>query len=368
MTEIVKRGGEIVDMLEKMKPAIAQALPKHISAERIARIALTAVRSNPALAKCSPQSFLGSLLQASQLGLEVNTPLGQAYLIPYNDVCTLVIGYQGMLDLSRRSGMVKAIYAHPVFQGDTFNYELGLEPKLQHKPCEEPGDLTHVYAVARLTDGEPIFTVLTKRDVERYRNRSRAKSSGPWMTDYVAMALKTSVRRLFRWLPKSAEQALAVAIDEAGERDGSQSESFAPEVVGLLSQLPEQATPVPVPAGTPEGRRISLKKKQPAAGAAAATGQGSTDASEASPPPAAKAAPAPVDLVNTTKLIQMLREACPEWDDPDFDAISTIEAWTEAERRSALDWVACVLSDGDFKKQSARPAHTIITSRQPGDD
>lgn len=108
--------------------------------------------------------------------------------------------------------------------------------------------------------------------------------------------------------------------------------------------------------------------EQPAAGAAAATGQGSTDASEASPPPAAKAAPAPVDLVNQTKLVQMLREACPEWDDPDVDAISTIEAWTEEERRSALEWVACVLSDGDFKKQSARPAHTVITSRQPGED
>ena len=131
--------------------------------------------------------------------------------------------------------------------------------------------------------------------------------------------------------------------------------------VSVDEAFPAAAAP-PVPAGTPEGRRISLKKKQSAAGAAVATGQGSTDANEASPPPAVKAAPAPVDLVNPTKLVQMLREACPEWDDPDVDAISTIEAWTEAERRSALDWVACVLSDGDFKKQSARPAHTIITS------
>lgn len=368
MTEIVKRGGEIVDMLEKMKPAIAQALPKHISAERIARIALTAVRSNPALAKCSPQSFLGSLLQASQLGLEVNTPLGQAYLIPYNDVCTLVIGYQGMIDLSRRSGMVKAIYAHPVFQGDTFNYELGLEPKLQHKPCEEPGDLTHVYAVARLTDGEPIFTVLTKRDVERYRNRSRAKSSGPWMTDYVAMALKTSVRRLFRWLPKSAEQALAVSIDEAAERDGSQIDSFAPEVVGLLSEMPAEPAPSPVPAGTPEGRRISLKKKQSTEGESVAKGAAATEASGKTPPPAAKASAAPEDLVNPINLLQMLREACPEWDDPDFDGGSTVVGWTEEQRCSALAWVACVLSDGPIAKQAARPAHTVITSRQPGED
>lgn len=130
-------------------------------------------------------------------------------------------------------------------------------------------------------------------------------------------------------------------------------------------------TATPVPAGTPEGRRISLKKKQPTASGASVASEGAA-ATEASgnPPrqPAAKASAAPEDIVNPTKLVQMLREACPEWDDPDVDAISTIEAWTEAERRSALDWVACVLSDGDFKKQQARPAHTIITSRQPGDD
>lgn len=264
MSDLVKRSGELTHLLEKMKPAIAQALPKHVSAERIARIALTAIRSNPKLAECTPQSFLGSLLQASQLGLEVNTPLGQAYLIPYKDVCTLVVGYQGMLDLARRSGMVKAIYAHAVREADEFDYELGLEPKLQHKPAEgDRGDLTHVYAVARLTGGEPIFTVLTRAEVERFRARSRAKDSGPWVTDYEAMALKTAIRRIFKWLPKSAEMSVAAAIDEADDLSRQQAEAFSPEVALVLGAASDdQPTPSPAPEGTPDGRRIKLGAKK----------------------------------------------------------------------------------------------------------
>jgi recombination protein RecT len=264
MSDLVKRGGELSALLEKMRPAIAQALPKHISPDRIARIALTAIRSNPKLAECSPQSFLGSLLQASQLGLEVNTPLGQAYLIPYGNVCTLVVGYQGMMDLGRRSGMVKAIYAHAVRENDEFNYELGLEPKLKHIPAEgDRGKLTHVYAVARLTDGEPIFTVLTVAEVELYRSRSRAANNGPWVTDYEAMALKTAVRRIFKWLPKSAEMALAASLDEADDTARHPSEAFSPEITNILGAGSDEPAPSPAPEGTPDGRRVSMRTQKP---------------------------------------------------------------------------------------------------------
>lgn len=265
MTDLVKRSGELTALLEKMKPAIAQALPKHVSPERIARIALTAIRSNPKLAECSPQSFLGALLQASQLGLEVNTPLGQAYLIPYGAVCTLVVGYQGMMDLARRSGNVKAIYAHVVHEGDDFDYEYGLEPKLYHKPSEDPGPLTHVYAVARLTDGEPVFTVLTRDEIEKARSRSRASSNGPWVTDYEPMARKTAVRRLFTWLPKSAEMARASTVDAADDsaRNAPQAESFSPEIVNILGEATSgEPAPSPAPPGAQEGRRFSLNGKK----------------------------------------------------------------------------------------------------------
>jgi len=239
--QIVPRNGgqkkDLRGLLQQMTPEIAKALPKHVKPDRMARIALTALNSTPKLADCTPASFLGSIVQAAQLGLEVNTPLGQAYLIPYKTTCQLIIGYQGMLDLARRSGLVRAIYAFAVREGDEFSWTLGLNPSVTHVPSTDPGresqQLTHVYAVAKLEGGEPLFTVLTRAEVEKYRKRSMAGNSGPWVTDYEAMALKTAIRRLFRWLPKSAEMAHAVAVDEAPELGRSQLES-APEVIEAL--------------------------------------------------------------------------------------------------------------------------------------
>jgi recombination protein RecT len=245
--QIVKKPPQSKDLralLNSMGGEIARALPKHVAPDRMLRIALTALSATPKLAQCTPESFLGSIVQAAQLGLEVNTPLGHAYLLPFEDrrnnrtLCQLIIGYQGMIDLARRSGMVKAVYAFPVYAGDEFSWELGLNPTIKHKPSaaeHKDSDLTHVYAVAKLEGGEPIFTVLTRAEVEKYRKRSRASSSGPWVTDFEAMALKTAIRRLFRWLPKSAEMARAAEIDEAPEIGKAQLAAADPEVLGYLS-------------------------------------------------------------------------------------------------------------------------------------
>ncbi len=234
---------DLASLLQAMAPEIARALPKHVNPDRMSRIALTALRTTPKLAQCTPESFLGSIVQAAQLGLEVNTPLGHAYLLPFEDrrnnrvICQLIIGYQGMMDLARRSGSVKALYAFPVYKGDEFSWELGLNPTISHKPApveHKDSDLSAVYAVAKLEGGEPIFTVLTRGEVEKYRSRSRAANNGPWKTDYEAMALKTAIRRLFRWLPKSAEMARAAALDEAPETGKAQLSAASEEVIGLL--------------------------------------------------------------------------------------------------------------------------------------
>lgn len=245
--EIVKRNTapkDLKGLLASMTGEIARALPRHVNADRMSRIALTALNSTPKLAQCTPTSFLGCIVQAAQLGLEVNTPLGHAYLIPFEDkkrgliTCQLIVGYQGMIDLARRSGLVKALYAYPVYEGDKFAWSLGLNPNITHEPSTEPNrerrNITHVYAVAKLEGGEPIFTVLTRSEVEKYRDRSRASRSGPWVTDYEAMALKTAIRRLFRWLPKSAEMATAAAFDEALETGKSQLTAADSDVVALL--------------------------------------------------------------------------------------------------------------------------------------
>lgn len=236
---------EIVTLLERMAPELKKALPRHLSPDRMSRIALTALRQSPRLLESTPASFLGAIISAAQLGLEPNTPLGQAYLVPYKNKrinkyeAQLQIGYQGMLDLARRSGLVASVYAHVVREGDEFSYQLGLHPDLVHVPSELEGRedqaVTHVYAVARLKDGDPIFIVLTKKDVEKYRARSLASNDGPWVTDWDAMACKTAVRRLYTWLPKSAELANAIALDEAPEH-GHQSAAWDGAVTDALKR------------------------------------------------------------------------------------------------------------------------------------
>ena len=229
---------ELSDLLQKMSPEIARAVPKHVNPDRMVRIAVTSLRVNPLLLKCTPASFLGSVMSAAQLGLEIGGPMALAYLVPYKDECTLIVSYRGMMNLARRSGMVTGIRAHDVREGDKFSYSYGLNPTLEHVPSEDPlreqRPLTHVYAVAKIINGEPIFTVLTRAQVETYRQRSKAKDSGPWVTDYTAMALKTAVRRLFTWLPQSSEMALAAALDEAPELGQRQAAVWDPSVTDAL--------------------------------------------------------------------------------------------------------------------------------------
>lgn len=210
-------------LLETNKDAIGLSLPRGFDRDRFSRLLLTAANTNPELFECQPLSFLAAGVAAAQLGLEPNDARGLAYLLPFNDrkrgkIVQLIIGYKGMLDLARRSGMVSSIGAFPVFEGDEFAYSLGLEPTLHHVPGdhdENPAKLTHVYAVAKV-QGDPQFVVLTRRQIDKVRASSKGASSSysPWQTYYVEMALKTALRRLCKWLPQTVEVAQAITNDE----------------------------------------------------------------------------------------------------------------------------------------------------------
>lgn len=211
----------------KIKSQMALALPKHMTADRLARIATTEIRKVPALAKCNIESFMGAIMQCAQLGLEPGSALGHAYLLPFGNGkasdglanCQLIIGYRGMIDLARRSGQIVSIAARAVHEHDHFSYEYGLHEDLQHKPCEdgEPGKLTHVYAVARLKDGGVQFEVMSKLEVDKVKAQSKAANNGPWVSHYEEMAKKTVIRRLFKYLPVSIEMQQAVVLDERAD-------------------------------------------------------------------------------------------------------------------------------------------------------
>lgn len=205
-----------------MKPQIMKALPKVITPERFTRMVLTAISKTPALADCTPQSFLGAMMQAAQLGLEPNTPLGQAYLIPYQNhdrlECQFQLGYKGLIDLAYRSGEVSVIQAHTVYENDVFEYELGMDPKLRHVPAKaDRGEAVAYYAMFKTKDGGYGFEVMSVDDVQRHAQRySKSYGSGtsPWRSNFDEMAKKTVLKRALKYAPLKSDFVRGVAQDE----------------------------------------------------------------------------------------------------------------------------------------------------------
>ncbi len=204
-------------LLTKMGGQIQKALPSMVSSERFQRVALTAFSNNTKLQQCDPMSFIAAMMQSAQLGLEPNTPLGQAYLIPYGKQVQFQIGYKGLLELAQRSGKIKTLYAHEVRENDTFDIDYGLNQTLIHKPLlkGDRGEVIGYYAVYHLDAGGNSFIFMTKDEVLEHAKRfSKTYNSGPWQTDFDAMAKKTVIKQLLKYAPLSIELQKATSMDE----------------------------------------------------------------------------------------------------------------------------------------------------------
>lgn len=222
---VEKQNGGFKGLLDHAWPRMAAVLPKHMSADRMYQLALSAYNQTPELAQCSPQSVLGCLMKCTALGLEPSAVdgLGRAYILPYSNKKTgtkeaqLIIGYKGMIDLARRSGQIVDISARAVHEGDFFEYEFGVHEDIKHIPSPDydgTQPLTHVYMVAHFKDGGHYIDVMTRKEVEKVRDRSRASKFGPWVTDFESMARKTVIRRAFPYMPVSTEVQADVLSDE----------------------------------------------------------------------------------------------------------------------------------------------------------
>lgn len=208
--------------IKTMEGEIKKALPSVITPERFTRIVLSAISVNPKLGSCTPASFLGAMMTSAQLGLEVNTPLGQAYVLPYNNKGTFEaqfqLGYKGLIDLAYRSGEVESIQAHVVYEHDEFTCEYGLEPKLVHKPADSNrGEPVKVYAVFKTKSGGFGFEVMSMDDVRRHAAKySKAYNSSfsPWKTNFEEMAKKTVLKRVLKYAPLKSDFVRAAVQDE----------------------------------------------------------------------------------------------------------------------------------------------------------
>ncbi|MGW7932734.1 recombinase RecT [Staphylococcus xylosus] len=232
-TKEVSPKNQLNSLLKKMAPEIERALPKHMDPDRMARIAMTAVSNNPKLLECDHMSFIAALMQSSQLGLEPNTPLGQAYLIPYSGKVQFQLGYKGLIDLATRSGQYKAIYAHEVYENDEFDYQYGLFKNLKHIPSQSPeGEPIGYYAVYHLKNDGYDFVYWTKERIDKHSKEFsqavRKNQPSPWKTNYDAMAKKTVLKEVLKYSPKSIE------INNVISSDGTVKEEISDDMSTVI--------------------------------------------------------------------------------------------------------------------------------------
>lgn len=224
----------IEELIQKSLNELGKALPSHLSAERLVRIALTTIRLNPSLTECTKESFLGALFQAAQLGLEPNVE-GQAYIIAYNNSkkvngewvkikeAQFQIGYKGYIELFYRHGNAVSIDMHCVHENDLFEYSYGTDSYLKHVPVfKNRGEVIAYYAIAKMKNGGSLFKVMSKDEcIEHGKTHSKcydSKTGGfdknsPWYKDPDAMCKKTVLIQLVKLLPKSIELQKALAMD-----------------------------------------------------------------------------------------------------------------------------------------------------------
>jgi recombination protein RecT len=225
---------DLRSMIEKSAKELARALPAHLSPERLVRIALTCIRQNAELSRCTPESFMGSLFVAAQLGLE--PVAGMAYILPFNNKrkingewttvkeAQFVVGYKGLATLFYRHERGTTLDWGIVHANDDFQYEHGTAAFLRHRPAtKNRGEVLGYYAIAGMTGGGRVFRYMSKEECIEHgmkhsktydRNAKAFYASSPWATCFDAMALKTVLIQLSKLLPLSIELQRAIEADE----------------------------------------------------------------------------------------------------------------------------------------------------------
>jgi len=210
---------EFSTFMDRLKPQMALALPKHMNPDRMARLALTAFSSNPEMQRCEFRTIAASLMTAGAMGLEPGVN-GAGYLIPYKGTCTFVPGWKGLVDLVSRSGRA-TVWTGAVFEGDDFDYALGDRPFVRHRPGDEtdPDKLTHVYAVGRSNGSDyPVIEVWSMRKVWKHRDALNKQGTKHYSYKHPEMyARKVPLLQVLKYMPTSIEVANAIAVAEAAE-------------------------------------------------------------------------------------------------------------------------------------------------------
>mgnify|MGYP003676587764 FL=1 len=217
------------NVLKNYETSIAQLLHQKygISADEFYVSCVNAVKKNPKLLQCDPKSLFGAILLSAEVGLRFNTPEQHAYILPYGNEAQFQIGYKGLVEMMYRNPRVLKIYGEAVFEKDEFDYGYGLNPFLTHKPHRggDRGTLTCVYAVCKLKDAEPVFTVVEKSELDKVKKLSQAGKSkySPYNngTDiHRYMEIKSAIKKLSKLIPKSSVIEISKAIEYDSRFEG----------------------------------------------------------------------------------------------------------------------------------------------------
>jgi recombination protein RecT len=278
--------GGLHQLLEKYKDQIAHALPKHLTPERMIRVALTAVSQNPKLLECKAATICGSIVQASILGLEPSSVLGECFLVSFWNKranqgkgareCQLIVGYHGKIKLVSNTGELLGLNAKPVHVHDEFEFDDGLEPFVRHKyhHLEDRGPVYGYWAGAALKSGFKRIDFARTKEIEQHRDRfamTRDRNDqifGVWIEHFDAMALKTMIHRVCKLLPKSAEAQTAWQLDERA--DAGLPQKFGVEVPielqqsGAFDETPDAAPDIQEPKR--QSKTNTVPKAQPEQG------------------------------------------------------------------------------------------------------
>jgi recombination protein RecT len=221
------------NVLKNYEKSIASLLQNKygISVEQFYITCVNAVKKNPKLLNCDPKSLFGAILLSAECGLRPNTEEQHAFIIPYKGEAKFQVGYKGLIEMMYRNPRVKKIYAEAVFEKDEFDYWYGLNPDLKHKPYRglDKGHLVCVYAICKLDDGETIFTVVEKNELDKIKSFSQSVSSensskySPYNngTDvHHFMEIKSAIKKLSKMIPKAGVIEISKAVDYDSRFEG----------------------------------------------------------------------------------------------------------------------------------------------------
>ena len=236
---IVEFKKNIGDLIERKE----LALPSNVSPDAFKNAAIVAVQDNPKILGCEKGSVFKSIRTLAAAGL---VPDGrEAALVPFKakqdgawiEKCQAMPMVFGLVKMVRRSGQVRDIRAHIVYQGEVdqglFEYVVGNEESLTHKPIlfGERGAAVAAYAIAILTDGNIVREFMSADDIDTVRRSSSAQKIyakgkkpepsdepiGIWKDWGPEMWKKTVIRRLCKRLDMSSEDMRKVLKEDVPE-------------------------------------------------------------------------------------------------------------------------------------------------------